>query len=105
MARIEPVVFAMLVDMAMEEPGHNAMWQVIEKERLHFDIVFAPASQNAIHVAASRGEPTRHQLKGLRPGPYSETYGFGVIDFINWGRKQVQENLGHRVPSLQVVRR
>tara|TARA_R110000851_G_scaffold32369_3_gene86992 strand:+ start:261 stop:377 length:117 start_codon:yes stop_codon:yes gene_type:complete len=38
MARIEPEGFAKLVYMAMEEPGRNAMRQVIEKERLHFDI-------------------------------------------------------------------
>lgn len=68
MARIEPRDFAKLVDMATEEPGRNAMRQVLEKERLHFDILFAPASKSAIHVAASRGEPARHQLEGLRPG-------------------------------------
>ncbi|WP_162527870.1 hypothetical protein [Vreelandella aquamarina] len=68
MARIEPEGFAKLVDMAMEDPGRNAMQQVLEKERLHFDILFAPASKSAIHVAASRGEPTRHQLEGYDPG-------------------------------------
>lgn len=68
MARIEPVGFAKLVDMAIEEPGPNAMRQVIETELLPFDILIAPASKGAIHVAASRGEPARHQLEGLRPG-------------------------------------
>lgn len=68
MARIEPVGSAKLVDMVMEESGRNAMQQVLEKVRLHFDILFAPASKSGIHVAASRGEPARHQLEGLRPG-------------------------------------
>lgn len=68
MDRIEPGFFAKLVEMAMEEPGRNAMRQVIEKVLLHFDILFAPASKSAIHVAASRGEPARHQLEDLRPG-------------------------------------
>ncbi|GAA0709060.1 hypothetical protein AAG584_21255 [Vreelandella titanicae] len=94
MDRIEPGVFAKLVDMAMEEPGRKAMRQVIEKERMHFDILFAPASKSAIHVAVSRVEP----------GINSKGYEFGVIDFINWGSKRVQENLGHRVPNLQMVR-
>ncbi|WP_416138443.1 aromatic ring-hydroxylating oxygenase subunit alpha [Halomonas sp. HK25] len=42
--------------------------------------------------------------KAYEPGPYSETYEFGVIDFIDWYSERMQENLGHSVPSLQVVR-
>lgn len=30
-----------------------------------------------------------------QPGPYSETFEFGVIDFINWYSKRIIENTGH----------
>ncbi|MWJ29069.1 hypothetical protein GPM19_12810 [Halomonas sp. ZH2S] len=55
------------------------------------------------------GEPSLKRInsdnrKFQSPGPYSETYEFGVIDFIDWYSEQMQKNLGHSVPSLQVVR-
>ncbi|WP_163575848.1 aromatic ring-hydroxylating oxygenase subunit alpha [Halomonas faecis] len=41
--------------------------------------------------------------KAYEPGPYSETYEFGVIDFIDWYCERLQENLGHAYPQLQVA--
>jgi len=41
MKRIEPADFAALVDLAMEDANRRAMRPVIEKELLHFDILFA----------------------------------------------------------------
>lgn len=41
MSRIEPADFDNLVAMAMEDPNRRAMRPVIEKELLHFDILFA----------------------------------------------------------------
>ncbi|WP_110648249.1 nucleotidyl transferase AbiEii/AbiGii toxin family protein [Salinicola peritrichatus] len=41
MKRIEPADFAALVDRAMEDPNRRAMRPVVEKELLHFDILFA----------------------------------------------------------------
>ncbi len=42
--------------------------------------------------------------KAYQPGPYSETYEFGVIDFVDWYSERMQENLEHSVPDLKVVR-
>lgn len=42
--------------------------------------------------------------QAYQPGPYSETYEFGVIDFIDWYSERMQENLGHSAPHLKVVR-
>jgi glycine betaine catabolism A len=41
--------------------------------------------------------------KAYEPGPYSETYEFGVIDFIDWYSESLLENLGHTAPHLKVV--
>ncbi|EPC02231.1 Rieske (2Fe-2S) protein [Litchfieldella anticariensis FP35 = DSM 16096] len=41
--------------------------------------------------------------KAYQPGPYSETYEFGVIDFIDWYSEQMLENLGHTAPNLQLA--
>ncbi|SDJ31858.1 aromatic ring-hydroxylating oxygenase subunit alpha [Billgrantia gudaonensis] len=41
--------------------------------------------------------------RAYEPGPYSETYEFGVIDFIDWYSERLRENLNHSAPSLQVV--
>ncbi|MFN3986112.1 MAG: aromatic ring-hydroxylating oxygenase subunit alpha [Rhodocyclaceae bacterium] len=40
---------------------------------------------------------------GYEPGPYSKTYEFGVIDFINWYCERVIGNLGRPVQRLKVV--
>ncbi|WP_129139048.1 aromatic ring-hydroxylating oxygenase subunit alpha [Modicisalibacter coralii] len=37
-----------------------------------------------------------------QPGPYSETYEFGVIDFLDWYGERMLANLGH-APSLQLA--
>ncbi|RDB43151.1 aromatic ring-hydroxylating dioxygenase subunit alpha [Halomonas sp. DQ26W] len=42
--------------------------------------------------------------KAYSPGPYSPTYEFGVIDFIDWYCERLQEHLGQAAPSLQIVR-
>ncbi|WP_346301465.1 SRPBCC family protein, partial [Halomonas sp. BM-2019] len=41
--------------------------------------------------------------KAYQPGPYSETYEFGVIDFIDWYGERLLENLGHTAPHLKAV--
>lgn len=41
--------------------------------------------------------------KAYEPGPYSETYEFGVIDFLDWYGERLLENLGHTAPELKVV--
>ncbi|MFC0267208.1 aromatic ring-hydroxylating oxygenase subunit alpha [Kushneria aurantia] len=38
-----------------------------------------------------------------QPGPYSETFEFGVIDFVNWYAERMLDNMG-RSPRLQLVR-
>ena len=42
--------------------------------------------------------------KAYSPGPYSPTYEFGVIDFIDWYCERMQEHVDQASPSLQVVR-
>nr|WP_163500660.1 aromatic ring-hydroxylating dioxygenase subunit alpha [Halomonas socia] len=42
--------------------------------------------------------------RAYQPGPYSTTYEFGVIDFIDWYSERLQENLGHTAPHLHVVK-
>ncbi|WP_458526860.1 aromatic ring-hydroxylating oxygenase subunit alpha [Onishia taeanensis] len=41
--------------------------------------------------------------KGYQPGPYSETYEFGVIDFVDWYSERMLANLGESAPALQLV--
>ena len=41
--------------------------------------------------------------KAYQPGPYSETYEFGVIDFVDWYANRMLENLGQGTPSLQLA--
>ncbi|MEC9483295.1 MAG: aromatic ring-hydroxylating dioxygenase subunit alpha, partial [Halomonas sp.] len=41
--------------------------------------------------------------KAYQPGPYSETYEFGVIDFIDWYAERLLNNLGYEAPSLQLA--
>lgn len=55
MARIEPEDFAKLVNMAMKDPGRKAMRQVIEKELLHFDILFALEREGLLDMLTLRG--------------------------------------------------
>lgn len=55
MSRIAPEDFAKLVDMAMKHPGRNAMRQVIEKELLHFDILFALEREGLLDTMTFQG--------------------------------------------------
>lgn len=55
MNKIGPEDFAKLVDLAMEEPGRNAMRQVIEKELLHFDILFALEREGLLEEITFQG--------------------------------------------------
>ena len=41
--------------------------------------------------------------KAYQPGPYSETYEFGVIDFVNWYAARLLENLENDQPSLKLA--
>ncbi|UYF99830.1 MULTISPECIES: aromatic ring-hydroxylating oxygenase subunit alpha [unclassified Halomonas] len=42
--------------------------------------------------------------KAYQPGPYSETYEFGVIDFVNWYADRLLENLGSEGASLTLAK-
>ena len=41
--------------------------------------------------------------KAYQPGPYSETYEFGVIDFIDWYAERMLTNLGYDSPTLHLA--
>ncbi|GGX99928.1 protein GbcA [Litchfieldella qijiaojingensis] len=41
--------------------------------------------------------------KAYQPGPYSETYEFGVIDFVDWYSERMLENLEHTAPHLRLA--
>lgn len=41
--------------------------------------------------------------KAYQPGPYSKTYEFGVIDFVDWYAARMLENLGQDSTSLQLA--
>lgn len=41
--------------------------------------------------------------RAYQPGPYSETYEFGVIDFIDWYAARMLENLGYDAPTLHLA--
>ncbi|SFH51032.1 aromatic ring-hydroxylating oxygenase subunit alpha [Modicisalibacter xianhensis] len=42
--------------------------------------------------------------KAYQPGPYSETYEFGVIDFIDWYAERLLTNLDQDAPTLHVAK-
>ncbi|WP_252108101.1 MULTISPECIES: aromatic ring-hydroxylating dioxygenase subunit alpha [unclassified Halomonas] len=42
--------------------------------------------------------------KAYQPGPYSETYEFGVIDFVNWYADRMLENLGSEGVPLTLAK-
>ncbi|ART62804.1 aromatic ring-hydroxylating oxygenase subunit alpha [Kushneria marisflavi] len=42
--------------------------------------------------------------KAYQPGPYSETYEFGVIDFVNWYGERMLTHLGHEAPALHLAK-
>ncbi|WP_447554624.1 aromatic ring-hydroxylating oxygenase subunit alpha [Vreelandella sp. EE22] len=42
--------------------------------------------------------------KAYQPGPYSETYEFGVIDFVNWYAERMLENLNGEGVSLTLAK-
>ena len=37
--------------------------------------------------------------RAYEPGPYSKTYEFGVINFIDWYCERVLDNMGKEVPE------
>jgi Rieske 2Fe-2S family protein len=41
--------------------------------------------------------------KSYEPGPYSETFEFGVIDFVNWYSERMLENLDLSAPHLHLA--
>ncbi|MGB8714517.1 MAG: aromatic ring-hydroxylating dioxygenase subunit alpha [Onishia taeanensis] len=41
--------------------------------------------------------------KSYEPGPYSETFEFGVIDFVDWYSERMLDNLGHSAPHLRLA--
>ncbi|WP_136253541.1 aromatic ring-hydroxylating oxygenase subunit alpha [Onishia niordana] len=42
--------------------------------------------------------------KSYQPGPYSETFEFGVIDFVDWYSERMRENLGHSESRLKLAK-
>lgn len=42
--------------------------------------------------------------RAYQPGPYSETYEFGVIDFVNWYGERMLTHLGHDTPALHLAK-
>ncbi|ARS52849.1 aromatic ring-hydroxylating oxygenase subunit alpha [Kushneria konosiri] len=42
--------------------------------------------------------------KAYQPGPYSETYEFGVIDFVNWYGERMLTHLGYDAPALHLAK-
>jgi Rieske 2Fe-2S family protein len=41
--------------------------------------------------------------RAYQPGPYSETYEYGVIDFLQWYSEQMLSNLGYGQDHLRIV--
>ena len=37
------------------------------------------------------------------PGPYSETFEFGIIDFLDWYSERMLAHLGQNAPALQLA--
>ncbi|WP_457808864.1 aromatic ring-hydroxylating oxygenase subunit alpha [Kushneria sp. EE4] len=42
--------------------------------------------------------------RAYQPGPYSETYEFGVIDFVNWYGERMLTHMGQEAPALQLAK-
>ena len=42
--------------------------------------------------------------RAYQPGPYSETYEFGVIDFVNWYGERMLTHLGQEAPALHLAK-
>lgn len=42
--------------------------------------------------------------RAYQPGPYSETYEFGVIDFVNWYGERMLTHLGQETPALHLAK-
>ncbi|GHC25487.1 protein GbcA [Kushneria pakistanensis] len=42
--------------------------------------------------------------RAYQPGPYSETYEFGVIDFVNWYSERMLSHLGQEAPALHLAK-
>ncbi|REC94845.1 aromatic ring-hydroxylating oxygenase subunit alpha [Kushneria indalinina] len=42
--------------------------------------------------------------RAYQPGPYSETYEFGVIDFVNWYGERMLTHLGQEAPTLHLAK-
>ncbi|WP_445619865.1 aromatic ring-hydroxylating oxygenase subunit alpha [Kushneria sp. Sum13] len=42
--------------------------------------------------------------RAYQPGPYSETYEFGVIDFVNWYGERMLTHLGQDTPALHLAK-
>ena len=40
--------------------------------------------------------------KAYQPGPYSKTYEFGVINFIDWYSERLLNNLGEEAPAAHL---
>lgn len=55
MIKIDPANFSTLVDMAMQDPSRKAMRPVIEKELLHFDILFALDQEGLLDMLTFQG--------------------------------------------------
>ncbi|MDR9438735.1 MAG: aromatic ring-hydroxylating dioxygenase subunit alpha [Halomonas sp.] len=80
---------------------HKDAVEGVDYDPIHLRRVWDATNQQDRRLAEEnqRGINSR----GYEPGPYSETFEFGVIDFIDWYSESLLENLGHTAPHLRVV--
>ncbi|MCO7247219.1 nucleotidyl transferase AbiEii/AbiGii toxin family protein [Halomonas sp. Mc5H-6] len=92
MSRIEPGDYEKLVAQAMEDPARKAMRPVIEKELLHFDILYALDREGLLDTLTFQGGTCLRLCRGsLR---FSEDLDFaGDRDFKRENFTQIKECL------------
>lgn len=90
MSRIEPADFANLVAAAMEDPARKAMRPVIEKELLHFDILYALDREGLLDSLTFQGGTSLRLCQGSPR--FSEDLDFaGDWDFKSEDVAQIKE--------------
>ncbi|MGM8848925.1 nucleotidyl transferase AbiEii/AbiGii toxin family protein [Salinicola halophyticus] len=92
MKRIEPADFAALVELAMEDSSRRAMRPVIEKELLHFDILFALDRERLLDGLTFQGGTSLRLCYGAPR--FSEDLDFaGGHDFTDEDAARIKECL------------
>lgn len=87
---IEPADFEKLVARAMAEPGRQAMRPVIEKELLHFDILFALDREGLLDALTFQGGTSLRLCHGA-PRFSEDLYFAGGWDFKNQDVANIKE--------------